>query len=65
MDMITRSLAAFAPVARFVSQERGQDLMEYGLLASLIATFLIGATGALGDQVNSLWQVIAEIQYTR
>jgi Flp pilus assembly pilin Flp len=55
---------AVARIGRSVREDCGQDLMEYGLLASLIATFLIGAMGIVGDRVNSLWQVIAGIQYT-
>ena len=56
-------LRARAWLAGFARSESGQDLVEYGLLASLIATFLIGATGMIGDQIASLWQVIADIQY--
>jgi len=41
-------------------RDEGQDLLEYGLLASLIATFVIGALTMVGHQVNDvLWGVIA------
>ena len=47
-------------LGRFTRREDGQDLLEYGLLASLIAVFAIAAVGLLGDHVNTvLWQTIA------
>jgi Flp pilus assembly pilin Flp len=55
--------SALARLRRLATGESGQDLVEYGLLASLIATFLIGATNLVGDQVEAIWQVIAGIQY--
>jgi Flp pilus assembly pilin Flp len=40
--------------------EDGQDLLEYGLLASLIALFAVAAVRVLGDQISSvLWGAIA------
>ena len=40
--------------------ESGQDLVEYGLLTSLIALFLIGGLNALGNQINGvLWAAVA------
>ena len=38
----------------------GQDLVEYGLLAGLIAVVAIGAVAALGFQINNvLWATVA------
>jgi Flp pilus assembly pilin Flp len=43
-----------------VGAESGQDLLEYGLLTSLIAIFLIGGLTAVGNQINNvLWATIA------
>jgi Flp pilus assembly pilin Flp len=40
-------------------QTTGQDLLEYALLASLIAIAAIGAVGLLGHQLNTVfWQAI-------
>ena len=40
--------------------ENGQDLLEYGLLATLIAIFAIGAVGSVGNIINTVfWQTIA------
>ncbi len=40
--------------------ESGQDLMEYGLLAALIALVAIGAVTSVGDAINTFfWQNIA------
>jgi Flp pilus assembly pilin Flp len=41
------------------SSEEGQDLLEYGLLAALIAVVAIGAVTALGQTIYTVfWQVI-------
>ena len=56
----TRSTSAFVRLKRFGVGETGQDLMEYGLLVSLIATFLIGTLNIVGDRLDVVWQVIAD-----
>jgi Flp pilus assembly pilin Flp len=39
--------------------EEGQDLLEYGLLASLIALAAFGAVTMIGDTLNRFfWQAI-------
>jgi len=47
-----------ARLRRFLGQETGQDLMEYGLLVSLIATLLVGSLTAAGDTVENMWSTI-------
>jgi Flp pilus assembly pilin Flp len=37
--------------ARFVRDDEGQDLIEYGLLAGLITTALVGFITAIGVKV--------------
>jgi len=44
-----------ASMRRLAAHDEGQDLLEYGLLVSLIATFLIGSVNLVGDQVNGVW----------
>jgi Flp pilus assembly pilin Flp len=45
--------------ARLRRSEDGQDLLEYGVLAALIAIFAIGAVSMLGNTVHQLfWQTI-------
>lgn len=40
--------------------EDGQDLLEYGLLAALIAIIAIGAVTTVGNTISTVfWQVIA------
>lgn len=40
--------------------EDGQDLLEYGLLAALIAIVALGAVGVVGRTIYSVfWQTIA------
>lgn len=47
-------------VRRLTRPEDGQDLLEYGLLASLIAIFALAAVRLVGDQINTvLWETIA------
>jgi Flp pilus assembly pilin Flp len=38
--------------------DRGEDLTEYGLLASLIAIVVIVALGDVGVQISGLWDDI-------
>ena len=46
---------------RLVMEDEAQDLMEYGLLALLIAAAAMIAVGSLGVTVNSVfWQPIAQ-----
>ena len=45
---------------RFARAEHGQDLVEYGMLAALIAVVAIAAVTTLGTQIRVvLWQTIA------
>ena len=40
--------------------EEGQDLLEYGLLAALIAIFALGAVAGLGNTIKTVfWGAIA------
>ena len=44
---------------RLLRIEKGQDLLEYGMLASLIALVALGAVTVLGDTLNRFfWQAI-------
>ena len=41
--------------------DEGQDLIEYALLAALIALAAVVSVGAAGEQINAvLWQGIAD-----
>jgi Flp pilus assembly pilin Flp len=45
---------------RVLRCDSGQDLLEYGLLAALIAVVSIGAVTRVGDTINTVfWQAIA------
>ena len=51
-------LVAF--VNKFVRNEEGQDLLEYGLLAALIAIIALGAVSAVGNTISTVfWNAIA------
>ena len=44
---------------RFPTSEEGQDLLEYGLLAALIALVAIGSVSAVGQTIyNVFWRNI-------
>jgi len=50
-----------AAVARLARDEEGQDLLEYGFLAVLIAIVVMAGVTTLGNQINSvLWQTIVQ-----
>ncbi len=47
-------------VLRLIRGEDGQDLLEYGLLAALIALFAMGAVTAVGNTITGVfWSAIA------
>lgn len=50
-------------VKRLAAGDEGQDLVEYGLLASLIATFMVGALTMVGESVNGLWGAISDLRF--
>jgi Flp pilus assembly pilin Flp len=61
---MTVPLAAIKSVRRWTRRNDGQDLLEYGLLASLIAMFLIGAVSMVGGKIGDvLWQYIAATKF--
>jgi Flp pilus assembly pilin Flp len=48
-------------MGRLVSGEAGQDLIEYGLLAALIAVVAMVSVSALGDTIyNVFWKQIGQ-----
>jgi Flp pilus assembly pilin Flp len=50
-----------AVVGRLVKKDDGQDLLEYGLLAVLIAIVAIGAVMTVGNTINNVfWNNIAQ-----
>jgi Flp pilus assembly pilin Flp len=54
--------AVVALVNRLVVRDKGQDLIEYGLIVALIAVVAITGVTALGNVVNQvLWQTISSI----
>jgi Flp pilus assembly pilin Flp len=62
--MRTQTSTAADTLRGFARRDEGQDLLEYGLLASLIATFVIGALTMVGDQINDvLWASIAATRF--
>ncbi|HYT67377.1 MAG TPA: Flp family type IVb pilin [Vicinamibacterales bacterium] len=55
------AVATFLKIANetFPTSEEGQDLLEYGLLAALIAIVAMGAVSTVGQTVyNVFWKAI-------
>ena len=46
-------------VARFANDESGATAIEYGLIAALIAVGIIAAARALGTQISSTFNNVA------
>ena len=46
-------------INRFVREDEGQDLIEYALLAGLIALICVGAVTTTGEQVVALFDAVA------
>jgi pilus assembly protein Flp/PilA len=46
-------------VARFVREESGQDLIEYALIAALIALAAIGAMQTLGNDIGNTFNSVS------
>jgi Flp pilus assembly pilin Flp len=44
----------------FLRDDSGQDLAEYGLLASLIAVVVMVAVGDVGVEISELWTHIVD-----
>jgi Flp pilus assembly pilin Flp len=50
----------FTPLAMFLRDDRGEDLAEYGLLASLIAIAVMVAVGDVGVEIGEIWTSIID-----
>ena len=51
------SATEIAMIKRFVQEEEGQTLVEYGLLVSLIALVVIAVLTLLGRKVQTVFNV--------
>ena len=45
---------------RFMTAEEGVTMIEYGLLAALIAVVCIGAITVVGTQLNALFTTVSD-----
>lgn len=56
--------AVLQRVVRLVRDDAGQDLLEYGLLVTLIAIAALAAVSSVGSTIYSLfWQTIAQANF--
>ena len=47
-----------ALVKRFLHEESGQDLIEYGLLVGIITAGAVTAIAAIGPKVQTYWDTL-------
>lgn len=47
-------------VARFISDDQGQDLIEYALLATFVSLLAIVGAGLLGTALNNWYGKVAD-----
>jgi len=47
-------------IARFVREEEGQDLIEYSLLAALIAVACVAVLILVGANINAVFQSVLD-----
>lgn len=45
-------------ITRLISEEDGQNLVEYALLAGLVSIVAIAAITASGESIQSIWAAI-------
>ena len=45
---------------KFISQEDGATAIEYGLIAALVSVAAIGALGAMGDSLETLFGTVSD-----
>jgi Flp pilus assembly pilin Flp len=45
----------FAAIAQLVRNDAGQDMLEYGLVAVLVAIAAMIAVKSVGDTLSTLW----------
>jgi pilus assembly protein Flp/PilA len=56
MKLLTRVQARINSIHR---DEEGATAVEYGLIVSLIAVFIIGAVGLVGINLEAIFQAVA------
>lgn len=48
---------------RLVTEERGQAMVEYGVILALIAAVVIGTIGLIGDELSTAFDnILTELQ---
>ena len=47
-------------ITRFIREEEGQGMVEYGLIIALVAIVVIGALTALGGGLEGIFNTITE-----
>ena len=60
LDELRHRVRALRRLVSLSSADRGQDLLEYAMLAALISLVAVGAVSTLGQTINEvMWEVIA------
>ena len=53
------ALARMLMSVEVLRDERGQDLVEYGMLMALIAVICLAAVAFVGGQISTVWSVVS------
>lgn len=53
-------LALYTKMRNFLSSEKGQGMVEYGMIVGIIAIAVILILGALGGQIGDIFQNILD-----
>mgnify|MGYP000203425383 CR=1 FL=1 len=53
-------LSVFSLLGQLMDDERGQGMVEYGLIIALVAIAVIGVVTAMGGQLQSIFQTIVD-----
>lgn len=52
--------SALTVVRSFIRREEGQDLIEYALLAALVAVAAVTILGTMSDSINGVFQDVID-----
>lgn len=62
--MLTYAIIMVQNYLSSLKREEGQGMAEYGLILALIAVVVIAAFTLLGDNISTLIEQVAGLQYT-
>lgn len=55
MEKMVRAMLAWNQLKQVLSNQKGQGMVEYGLILALIAVVAIGTLTTMGEDINALF----------